>query len=216
MLRIIVGNKRYSSWSLRGWLAVKQSGLPHEEIVVPMFGEEFEAAKRAELIPSGKVPMLWDGDIPVWDSLAIVEYLADRVGRDAFWPFDDAARALARSMAAEMHSGFAALRQQCGMNLCRHYPGFEVNAEARADIARIEALWTEARERFGHGGPYLFGQFGAADIMFAPVVTRFMTYDIRLSEPAQAYVAVMTDHPWMREWQAGADAETWVIEKYEL
>jgi glutathione S-transferase len=216
VLRIVVGNKRYSSWSLRGWLAVKQSGLPFEEVVVPMFGDDFEAAKRAGLLPSGKVPTLWDGETPIWDSLAIIEYLADRVGRDAYWPFDDAARALARSMAAEMHSGFAPLRQQLSMNLGRRYPGFEVNAEALADIERIVALWTNARERFGASGPYLFGQFGAADIMYAPVVTRFVTYDVALPEIARAYVEAMAAHPWMREWQAGADAETIVIDKYEF
>ena len=216
MLKILVGNKRYSSWSLRGWLAVKQSGLPHEEVVIPMFGEEAEAAKRSGLLPSGKLPTLWDGDIPVWDSLAIVEYLADRVGRDAFWPFDDAARAFARSVAAEMHSGFAALRGQLGMNLGRRYPGFEVNDEARADIARIESIWSEARTRYGNEGPYLFGRFGAADIMYAPVATRFVTYDVALSDTARTYVETLTDHPWMREWQAGADAEHWIVDKYEL
>lgn len=215
MLRIVVGNKRYSSWSLRGWLAVKQSGLPFEEVFLPMFGDEFEAAKRAGLLPSGKVPTLWDGEVPVWDSLAIIEYLADRVGRDAYWPFDDAARALARSMAAEMHSGFAPLRQQCGMNLCRRYPGFELSTETKENVARIVALWTEARERFGGSGPYLFGQLGAADIMYAPVVTRFVTYDVALPEAAQAYVETVVAHPWMREWQAGADAETIVLDKYE-
>ncbi len=215
MLKIVVGNKRYSSWSLRGWLAVKQSGLPHEEIVVPMFGDEFEAAKRDGLLPSGKVPTLWDGDVPVWDSLAIVEYLADRVGREAYWPFDDEARALARSMAAEMHSGFTALRQQCGMNLGRRYPGFALSDETKADVARVTGLWTQARERFGHAGSYLFGTFGAVDIMYAPVVTRFVTYDVALPETARAYVDTMTAHPWMREWQAGADAETIVIDKYE-
>jgi len=215
MLRIIVGNKRHSSWSLRGWLAVKQSGLPHQEVVVPMFGDEFDAAKREGLLPSGKVPTLWDGEVPVWDSLAIVEYLADRVGRDAYWPFDDAARAFARSIAAEMHGGFAPLRQQLTMNLGRRYPGFAVNAEAAADVARVTSLWSEARERYGRGGPYLFGAFGAADIMYAPVVTRFVTYDVKLPPVARAYVDAMVAHPWMREWQDGADAETIVLDKYE-
>lgn len=216
MLKIIVGNKRYSSWSLRGWLAAKQAGLPLEELVLPMWTPEYDAAKAAGLLPSGQVPTLWDGAIPVWDSLAIVEYLADRVGRDRYWPADPAARAFARSISAEMHSGFAALRQQCGMNLRRRYPGFAVNAEAQANIDRIVALWTEARTRFGAGGDFLFGAFGGADIMYAPVVTRFVTYDVSLPEPARAYVEAMTAHPFMREWQAGADAETIVIDKYEL
>lgn len=215
MLKLYIGNKRYSSWSLRGWLAVRQSGLPFEEIVVPMFGDEFEAARHGGRLPSGKVPTLWDGEVPVWDSLAILEYLADRVGREAFWPFDDTARAFARSIAAEMHSGFAPLRQQCGMNLGRRYPGFTLNEAARADVERIASLWTQARERFGSSGPYLFGMFGAADIMYAPVITRFVTYDVTLPPVAQTYVEAMVAHPWMREWQAGADAETIVIDKYE-
>jgi glutathione S-transferase len=215
MLRIIVGNKRYSSWSLRGWLATKQSGLPHEERVIPMWTDEYDAAKRDGLLPSGKVPTLWDGDIVVWDSLAIIEHLAERAGRERYWPDDAAARAFARSISAEMHSGFAPLRQQLGMNLGRRYPGFAVNAEAQADIARIVGLWTEARERFGAGGGYLFGTFGGADIMFAPVVTRFVTYGVTLPEVARAYVETMAAHPFMREWQADADAETIVIDKYE-
>lgn len=215
MLKIVIGNKRYSSWSLRGWLAVRQSGLPYEERVLPMWTAEYDAAKAEGLLPSGKVPTLWDGDIVVWDSLAIVEHLAERAGRDRFWPADPAARAFARSIAAEMHSGFAPLRQQCGMNLGRRYPGFELNPEALADIARITNLWAEARERFGAGGDYLFGAFGAADIMFAPVVTRFVTYDVALPDVARAYVDAVVAHPFMRDWQAGADAETIVIDKYE-
>ena len=216
MLKIIVGNKRYSSWSLRGWLAVKQSGLPYEELVLPMWTDAYDAAKAQGLLPSGKVPTLWDGDLSVWDSLAIVEHLAERAGRDLFWPADPAARAFARSIAAEMHSGFAPLRQQCGMNLGRHFPGFELNPDSLADIARITNLWAEARERFGAGGDFLFGDFGAADIMFAPVVTRFVTYDVALPDTARAYVAAVMAHPFMREWKAGADAETQIIEKYEL
>jgi glutathione S-transferase len=216
MLRIIVGNKRYSSWSLRGWLAVRHSGLPYDERMIPMWTAEYEAARAEGLLPSGKVPTLWDGDVPVWDSLAITDYLADKVGRDRYWPADPAARALARSMAAEMHSGFANLRQQCGMNLGRRYPGFAVSAETQADIDRIAALWTEARTRFGAAGDYLFGAFGAADIMFAPVVTRFVTYDVKLPPVAQAYVEAMLANPHMRDWKAAADAETIVLEKYEL
>lgn len=217
MLKIIVGNKRYSSWSLRGWLAVKHSGLPHEERVIPMWTPEYDAAKAEGLLPSGKVPTLWDGaDVAVWDSLAITDYLADKVGGDRFWPADPAARAFARSISAEMHSGFTALRQQCGMNLGRHYTNFEVDEAAQADIDRIAALWTEAHTRFGAGGDYLFGAFGAADIMFSAVVTRFVTYDIKLPPVARAYVETMVAHPFMREWKAAADAETIVLEKYEL
>lgn len=214
MLKIVIGNKRYSSWSLRGWLAVKQSGLPFDEVVVPMWTKEHDRLRASGLLPSGKLPTLWDGQVPVWDSLAIIEYLADRVGRDAFWPFDDAARALARSIAAEMHSGFAPLRQHCGMILGERYPGFALTPAVEADVARIEALWGEARARFGGAGPYLFGAFGAADIMFAPVVTRFVTYDVPLGDVSRAYVDAMTSNAWMMEWAAGAAEEPWVIEKY--
>ncbi len=217
MLKIIVGNKRYSSWSLRGWLAVKHSGLPHDERMIPMWTPEYDAAKAEGLLPSGKVPTLWDGsDVVVWDSLAITDYLADKVGGDRFWPADPAARAFARAISAEMHSSFSALRQQCGMNLGRHYPDFAVSAETQADIDRIVALWTEARTRFGAGGDYLFGAFGAADIMYSAVVTRFVTYDIKLPPVAQAYVAAMAAHPFMREWKAAADVEGIILDKYEL
>ena len=219
MLKLVSGNKAYSSWSLRGWLAAKQSGLPFEDIVHPLFTPEWEARKASDplLAPSrGKVPILWDGDIAVWESLAIIDWLADRVGREAYWPFDDAARAFARSISAEMHAGFQSLRTDCGMNVRRRYPGFTLSDAARADVDRIDALWTEARTRFGQHGPYLFGAFGGADIMYSAVVTRMATYDIALSPVAQAYVDTMLAHPWMAEWYEAARAETWVIDKYEL
>lgn len=219
MLKLVIGNKAYSSWSLRGWLAAKQSGLPFEEIVYPLYDAEWDARKANDplLQPSrGKVPALWDGEIAIWESLAIIDWLADRVGREAFWPLDDATRAFARSIAAEMHSGFQALRQGCTMNTRRRYPGYELTPEARADADRIDFLWREARSRFGAGGPYLFGDFGAADIMYAPVVTRFETYDVALSEESRAYVATMLRHPWMRDWLAAAAAEPWVIDRFEL
>ena len=219
MLKLVIGNKAYSSWSLRGWLAVKQSGLPFEETVRPMFGADWD--KRRETDPlfalpvKGQVPTLWDGDIAVWDSLAIVDWLADRVGREAYWPLDDAARALARSMCGEMHSGYQALRNECGFNVRRRFPDFTISADTRADAERIDYLWSSARSRFGAHGPYLFGAFGAADIMFSAVVTRIVTYGIAMSEPAAAYVDTMMAHPWMAEWIEAAEAEPWVIDKYE-
>ena len=218
MLKLVIGNKAYSSWSLRGWLAVKQSGLPFDEAVVPMDGPEFAAAKQdPKLLPSAKVPVLWDGTIAVWDSLAIVEFLADRVGRERYWPVDDAARALARSIAAEMHSGFPDLRRHCPMNVRRRYDGFALTPEVEADVARIDRLWCEARERFGKArGDYLFGEFGGADIMYAPVVTRFATYGVPLSEVAQTYVGAVMAHPWMQEWIEGARSEPWVLERIEF
>lgn len=216
-MKIVLGNKRYSSWSLRGWLALKQSGQDFEEHVIPMDGEEWRAAKDdPALMPSGKVPVLWDGKTAVWDSLAIIDWLADRYGQAAYWPIDGAARALARSMTAEMHSGFTALRTQCPMDVLARYESYRLKDDTRADIARIEQLWNAARDSYGVGGPYLFGSFGAADIMFAPVAQRFRSYAVRVSGAAEAYLNAMLRHPWMEEWCAGAaeEPEDWVLPEY--
>jgi glutathione S-transferase len=217
MLKLIIGNKAYSSWSLRGWLAVKQSGLPFQEITVPMFDENWSKRTEGdEFAPSGgKVPILWDEQTVIWDSLAIVEWLADRTDRARYWPRDDAARGMARSMAAEMHSSSENLRAECGMNLRKHYPPRELSENVRSELVRIFELWAQARARHGAGGPYLFGTFGAVDIMFAPVVTRFVTYSVPLPRFAAAYVETMLAHPWMQEWIQAAQEEPWVIEKYE-
>jgi len=217
MLKLIIGNKAYSSWSLRGWLAVKQSGLPFEEITVPLFDEEWERRREGnEFAPSGgKVPVLWDDKAVIWDSLAIIEWLADKTDRARFWPQDDAARGMARSMAAEMHSSYPNLRRDYGMNVRKHFPPKPVADEAKAEISRIMELWAQARARYGDGGPYLFGTFGAVDIMFAPVVTRFVTYSIPVPRFAAAYMEAMLSHPWMQEWIEAAQDEPWVIEQYE-
>jgi glutathione S-transferase len=217
MLKLIIGNKAYSSWSLRGWLAVRQSGLPFEEITVPMFDEDWDKRRAGdEFAPSGgKVPILWDDKTVIWDSLAIVEWLADRTDRARFWPTDDVARGMARSMAAEMHSSYATLRREYGMNVRKRFPPREISEDARAEIVRILELWAQARARHGSGGPYLFGTFGAVDIMFAPVVTRFVTYSVPVPRFAAAYMEAMLGHPWMREWIDAAQEEPWVIEQYE-
>lgn len=216
-IKLIIGNKAYSSWSLRGWLAAKQSGLHIEEVVVPLFDEQWTARKREEdLAPSsGKVPILWDGDVVVWESLAIIDYLADKVGRDRYWPKDDVARGMARSMAAEMHSSYTSLRRECPMNVRKSFTGVTVSEETRADAIRILQTWAEARSRFGKGGPYLFGTFSAADIMLAPVVTRFVTYGFTLPGFAQSYVEAMMAHPWMEEWVSAAAEEPWTIQRIE-
>lgn len=217
-MKLILGNKNYSSWSLRGWLACKQSGLAFEELTVPILGEDWEERKRTsgDLAPSqGKVPILWDGDAVVWDSLAIVEYLSDKVGRDRFWPKQDAARAMARSMVAEMHAGYLPLRRAMPMNIRTQVKGQPPADDVRADIVRILTVWAEARARFGHGGPFLFGTFGAADIFYAPVVSRFLTYGIGVPGFAQAYMQAVWEHEWMQAWIAAAEAEDWVIEQYE-
>ncbi|WP_114521522.1 glutathione S-transferase family protein [Altererythrobacter sp. ZODW24] len=216
-MKLIIGNKNYSSWSLRGWLAAKQSGLHFEELTVNLFGEEWEQAKQSseELQPSGKVPVLWDEETVIWDSLAILEYLSDKVGRDRFWPKDDTARGMARAMVCEMHSSYASLRQQCPMNIRKKIATDEISDETRGDIVRILTLWAEARARFGQGGPYLFGTFGAADIFYAPVVSRFLTYGIGVPGFAEAYMQAVWEHPWMQEWIEAAESEKWVIEQYE-
>jgi glutathione S-transferase len=216
-VKLIIGNKNYSSWSLRGWLACKQSGLAFEEITVPLFGDDWEAARSSDdLAPShGKVPILWDGEAVVWDSLAIIDYLADKVGRDRFWPKDDAARAMARSMVAEMHSSYMPLRRACPMNIRSRVEGVPLGEDVRADIVRILTLWAEARARFGKGGPFLFGTFGAADVIYAPVVSRFLTYGIGVPGFAQAYMQAVWEHEWMQQWINAAEAEDWVIEQYE-
>ena len=216
-LKLIIGNKAYSSWSMRGWLAVKQSGLPFDEITVPLFDDSWDERKREEdLAPSsGKVPILWDDDVVVWDSLAIIEYLSDKVGRDRFWPKDPVARGMALSMSAEMHSGYLPLRRACPMNTRKTFQNVTISDECRADALRILQLWAEARSRFGKEGPYLFGTFSAADIMFAPIITRFITYGFTLPGCAAAYVEAMMAHPWMQSWYDGAVNEQWVIEKFE-
>jgi len=218
-MKLIIGNRNYSSWSLRGWLATKQSGLHFEEIQVPLFGEDWDDQKRemGDIAPSqGKVPVLWDGEAVVWDSLAIIEYLSDKVGRDRFWPKDDAARAMARSMVAEMHSGYMALRSQCPMNVRRRIEGHKIDDAVRADVVRILTLWAEARARFGKGGPFLFGTFGAADIIYAPVVSRFITYGIGVPGFAATYMEAVWEHEWLQAWIAASEAEEWVIEQYEV
>jgi glutathione S-transferase len=216
-LRLFIGNKVYSSWSLRGWLAVRQSGLPFKEVVVPLYDDAWVKRRLTpDFVPSnGKVPILWDGAVPVWESLAIIDYLADKVGTDRFWPVDPAARALARSMGSEMHAGYQALRQQHTMNMRHVYAPEPLTPKVVANVERIASLWDQARTRFGQGGDYLFGAFGAADIMFAPVVTRFRTYSIPLPAGAADYCDAVRAHPFMLEWISGADAETWVIDQFE-
>ncbi len=216
-MKLIIGNKNYSSWSLRGWLACKQSGLAFEEITVPIYGDDWDVQKRQdELAPSsGKVPVLWDGEAVVWDSLAIIEFLADKVGRDRFWPKPDDARAMARSMVAEMHSSYLPLRRQCPMNIRKRVEGAEIAEDARADVVRILTLWAEARARFGQGGPYLFGTFSAADIIYAPVVSRFITYGVPVPGFAVAYMQAVWEHEWLQAWVTAAESEDWVIEQFE-
>lgn len=216
-MKLIIGNKAYSSWSLRGWLAAKQSGLVFEEVVVPLYDDEWDKRREGdEFAPSsGKVPILWDGEAVVWDSLAIIDYLADKVGRERFWPEDEVARAMARSMAAEMHSSFQALRRKHSMNVRQVFPRQQTDADVLAELQRIMELWAQARARFGGSGDFLFGEFGAADIMFAPVCTRIVTYQLPIARFATPYMDAVFNHPFMQDWIAAAQEEEWVIEQYE-
>lgn len=217
-MKLIIGNKNYSSWSLRGWLAVKQSGLSFDELTVNIDGDDWQAMKASqdEFQPSaGKVPVLWDGDVVVWDSLAIMEYLADKVGRERFWPKADEPRAMARAMVAEMHSSYLPLRRACPMNM-RGQLRIDLTDEVKANIVRILGLWAEARARYGKGGPFLFGTFGAADIFYAPIVSRFLTYGIGVPGFAQAYMQALWEHDWMEQWRESALAEQWTIQQFEV
>jgi glutathione S-transferase len=214
-LKLVIGNKNYSSWSMRPWLALRANDIPFEEIFVPLYTGEADKRRLLSFTPSGKVPTLIDGDVTIWDSLAIVEYLAERFPEKRLWPEDRASRAHARSISAEMHSGFAALRNECGMNLHRPVRAIALSEDARANIKRIQQIWIECRERYGKGGPYLFGAFGGADAMFAPVVHRFRTYEIEVAPEAQAYMATMMSLPAFAEWTRAGLAETLVIERFE-
>jgi len=217
-MKLIIGNKNYSSWSLRGWLAAKQSGLHFDELTVNISGDDWDAAKRemGEVLPSsGKVPVLWDGETVIWDSLAILEYFADRVGRDRFWPKDDTARGMARSMVAEMHSSYFSLRRECPMNVRKRFEVQGFKEDTKKDIVRILTLWAEARARYGQGGPFLFGSYSAADIFYAPIVSRFVTYGVQVPGFAEAYMQAMVEHEWMQGWIEAAGNEQWVIEQWE-
>ncbi len=213
-LQIIVGNKNYSSWSLRGWLAVARSGLPFEEIVIPMF-EEDSARRIAEHSPSGKVPCLRHGEVVVWDSLAIGEYLAELAPAAQLWPADRAARAVARSACAEMHSGFAAMRNDMTMNIRASKPGVGHSPAALADAAAVLARWRQLRERWGADGDFLFGAFSLADCFYAPVVTRFETYGVELDPVSRRYADALLAVPEFQRWRAAAREEPWRIAHYE-
>ena len=215
-LTLVIGNKNYSSWSMRPWLAMRASGIAFEEVFIPLYTDD--KADRDRILSfsrSGKVPSLVDGDITVWDSLAIIEYLAERFPEARLWPEDRAARAHARSISAEMHSGFLPLRNECGMNLHRPIGAVTLSADARANIARVEQIWTDCRARYGKAGPFLFGAFTGADAMYAPVVHRFRTYAIKVGPLAQAYMETMMALPAFAEWTKAGLAETLVIEKFE-
>jgi glutathione S-transferase len=214
-LTLVIGNKNYSSWSLRPWIAMKMAGIPFAERVIPLY-EADSPQKILKLSPAGKVPILVDGNVHVWESLAIIEYLADKFPNAGLWPADTKARAHARTIAAEMHAGFSALRRHCPMNMRRAVKPRALTPEVEENVKRIEEMWNDSRSRFGRGGPFLCGAFGAVDAMYAPVVSRFHTYGIEVGALARTYMdAVMALSVW-GEWAAAARDEPWVLTHCEV
>jgi glutathione S-transferase len=215
-LTIYLGNKNYSSWSLRPWLALKRTMVAFDEVVIPLY----ETGSRETILkysPSGRVPVLHHDDNIVWESLAICEYLAEVFPASDLWPKDQAARALARSVSNEMHGGFVALRSHLPMNIRSTFPGRDITPEVQADINRVMAIWRDCRTRYGDGnGDFLFGHFTIADAMFAPVVTRFRTYRIELEREAQAYCDTIMGMPAMQEWVTAARNEPMIVERFEF
>jgi glutathione S-transferase len=213
-LTLIIGNKNYSSWSLRPWLLLKQAGIPFREQYIPIRSEAWQS-KIHDLSPSGKVPALIYGDVRVWDSLAICEYLAERFPEKHLWPAAVAARAEARSVSAEMHAGFQALRQNMFMNIRRRMPTRGRTPETLTDIERIVAIWNGCRTRYASGGPFLFGAFSVADAMYAPVALRFQTYAVTVDGAAGAYSKTLLGLPAILEWVTAAHAENEQLTHYE-
>jgi len=211
---LYLGNKNYSSWSLRGWLAARMSGIEFDEVVIPLGDPETSETIR-KYSPSGRVPALHRDGLVIWDSLAIGEYLAGVVRRQ-LWPGDAEARAVARAVTAEMHAGFPALRQELPMNVRRRYEDHKISAEAQADVNRITAIWRDCRGRFGKGGPFLFGRLSLADAAYAPVATRFRTYGVALDDSAQEYAAALLDLEDMKSWSQDARNEPMVQPHFEL
>ena len=214
-ITIYLGNRNYSSWSLRPWLALKQTGAAFDEEVIPL-SEPTTRSTVLRFSPSGRVPALKHNELTVWDSLAICEYLAETFPQAKLWPEDKAARAVARAVSAEMHSGFVALRDHLPMNMRSSFPNRGVTPEVQADINRITAIWRDCRKRFGADGPFLFGGFTIADAMYAPVVSRFRTYKVELEEEAQAYTDAVWALPALQEWLTAAKNEPMIIESAEF
>lgn len=214
-MHLIIGNKLYSSWSLRPWILMKALGVQFRETVIPLSQPDTKA-NILQHSPSGKVPLLIDGSIQVWESLAIAEYLAEKFPNGGIWPEAPAARAHARAAASEMHAGFQALRQSCPMNLGRQFkPRAAWPVDVQDNVQRIETLWAEARTFAGKSGPFLYGAFSAADAMYAPVVTRLDTYQVRVKPETRDYMTAVLHHPAFVEWRLAALQEPWFLPAYE-
>lgn len=215
-MQLVIGNKNYSSWSFRPWIAMKALGIPFEEILVPFgtpIGNPDFKERLAAYTPTGLVPVLIDGDIHVWETLAIMEYLAEKFSDKRLWPADAKARAEARALSSEMHAGFGALRNECPMNIRRPVRERPLPPAAQANVARIDAMWNGCRAR--HGGPFLFGKFGAVDAMYAPVVARLNTYGIKVGRETLGYMEAMMALPAWAEWRAASIAESWIVPEDE-
>lgn len=212
--RLYIGNKAYSSWSLRPWILMTHFGVPFEEVVIPLD----QPTTRDDILrhsPTGRVPALATDGLVIWESLAIVEYLADEHPDLPMWPTDRAARGIARSISCEMHAGYGALRTACPMNMRRPVRAIPVSDAVKADVDRIEQLWSTTRQAFGQDGPFLCGEFSAADAMFAPVVNRLHVYDLAQGKAARDYMEAVMALPAWTAWRAGAEAEPWFLDKYE-
>lgn len=214
-MHLIIGNKLYSSWSLRPWILMKAKGFAFTETVIPLSQPDTKK-NILQHSPTGKVPLLVDNGIRVWESLAIMEYLAEAFPSAGIWPKDKAARAHARAASSEMHAGFQALRQACPMNLARRFKPREWNTDVLDAVSRVEELWTEARATFAGGGEFLYGDFSAADAMFAPVVTRLDTYQVPVSAQSRAYMDAILAHPAFVAWRTDALKEPWFLPHYEV
>jgi len=214
-LQLIIGNKNYSSWSFRPWIAMKVAGIPFDEEVISLDAADFKA-RVTRISGTGKVPALTDGQAQVWESVAILEYLAEKFPNGRLWPADPPARAHARAIAAEMHAGFVPLRRLLPMNMWRPVQKRDLTPEVQANVRRIEAMWTDCRTRYGAGGAFLFGGFGAADAMYAPVVARFHTYAVEVNAVARAYIDAVMALPAWGEWRAAALKEPWVLAEDEV
>ena len=215
MPTLVIVNKLYSSWSLRPWLLLRQTGIGFDEVLIPL-GQPDTRERILQSSPAGKAPVLIDGEVTVWESLAIMEYAAERWPQAEVWPADRPARALARSISAEMHAGFGALRSACPMNLGKTFSMKDRGAAVAADVARIEAMWRDARTRFGQTGPFLFGTFSAADAMYAPVVTRLDTYSVPVAADTRAYMDAILSLPAFRTWRDAALKEPWTYREDEV
>jgi glutathione S-transferase len=214
-LTLVLGNKNYSSWSMRPYLALAHHKMPFKEVVIPLYQPESPQRIR-EYSPAGKVPVLIDGKTTVWDSLAIIEYLSERFPKLGLWPKEAQARAHARAISAEMHAGFPNLRRHCPMNLKLHVKRWALTPEVEGEVARITEIWRNARARYASGGDFLFGAFTAADCMYAPVASRIRTYEIPVDKSAAGYVEVIHALPAFKAWRDAALQEPWALAQYDL